>query len=75
MVFFKHVAHVKRYRLTDEAMSEVRETHGEWYANSIFAVYDECRAYTLYAPIGLEDGRDVFTAPPRSLFADMLEEC
>ena len=40
----------------------------------ILAIYDECRAYTLYAPVGTIDGRVAFVSEPRSYFADEVEE-
>jgi hypothetical protein len=41
---------------------------------SVLAIYDHCRAYTLYAPVGTIDGRVAFVAEPRALFSDEVEE-
>lgn len=40
----------------------------------ILAIYDQCRAYTLFAPVGTIDGRVVFVAKPRTYFSDEVEE-
>lgn len=42
---------------------------------SVLAVYDHCRAYTLYAPVGADsNGNLCFAGEPRTYFDDELEE-
>jgi hypothetical protein len=41
----------------------------------VLAIYDQTRSYTLYGPVGSEDGKtEIFVGPPRSYFADEVEE-
>ena len=41
----------------------------------VLAIYDQCRSYTLYAPVGVDDlGRIVFAGEPRTYFADEVSE-
>lgn len=42
---------------------------------SVLAIYDQCRSYTLYAPVGSEDGvTECFVGEPRSYFSDEVRE-
>lgn len=42
---------------------------------SVLAVYDQCRAYTLYAPVGVDQqGRICFAGEPRAYFSDEVEQ-
>jgi hypothetical protein len=41
----------------------------------VLAIYDQCRSYTLYAPVGAtDDGVVCFAGEPRSYFSDEVEE-
>lgn len=41
----------------------------------VFAVYDSCRAYTLYAPVGIsDDDKPCFAGEPRVYFDDEVCE-
>lgn len=41
----------------------------------VLAIYDQTRAYTLYAEVGSADGKSVcFVSAPRSYFSDEVEE-
>lgn len=44
--------------------------------SQVLAVYDECRAYTLYAEVGSADGGKTtcFVSSPRTYFSDEVEE-
>lgn len=42
---------------------------------SVLAIYDQCRSYTLYAPVGSCDGKAVeFVGEPRAYWPDEVEE-
>ncbi len=43
-------------------------------AGEILAIYDQCRAYTLYAAVGTIEGRVAFVSAPVSYFPDEVEE-
>jgi hypothetical protein len=41
----------------------------------VLAIYDSCRSYTLYAPIGADNhGRTCFVDQPRTYFSDEVSE-
>lgn len=42
---------------------------------AVLAIYDQCRAYTLYSQVGVDrSGRKVFASKPRSYWSDEIEE-
>lgn len=43
-------------------------------AGEVLAIYDQCRAYTLYADVGTIDGQTAFVSAPRSYFPDEVKE-
>lgn len=41
----------------------------------VLAIYDQCRAWTKYAPVGMDSkGRVCFVDAPRTYFSDEVEE-
>lgn len=42
---------------------------------SVLAIFDQCRAYTIYAPVGVDNsGRICFVGEPRTYWPDEVEE-
>ncbi len=58
--------------------SKIEATNTRRFSNEagdVLAIYDRTRAYTLYAPVGVDaDGSVAFVAAPRSYFSDEVEE-
>lgn len=70
-MFFSEIQDSRRFRIRKDALTEVNELE----ANSIWAVYDYRPGASVFmAPVGAENGKEVFVSEPKYFFKDEIEQ-